>query len=265
MLVPKSLHKLLLDDGHRLRLDVGHVRERVLQVELVALVDDLVLVGLLAVLRVDLPQKHVKVSLGSQLAKRREALVVEEGVVGQVDETLSGAGVWPRGSEGDAPLAVGLLRGIIGDVRATLVHLVDLGGALQSPLDNEVVGIAEEASAVIEIIHDETVETVRPLRSPVAVDDHVKISNVGGELSIPLLGGLKVHLRGGRVREVGGRLAILVQLGHCHRLAILRHWSSSHQLGRTLSAHVDDGDEREGECTSCGNASIKNTTLHLDS
>ncbi len=64
-----TLHVL---DG--LGLDVAHVGEGLHQVQLVALVDDLVLVGLLAVLGVDLLLKEADIILGRKLAEGRESL-----------------------------------------------------------------------------------------------------------------------------------------------------------------------------------------------
>ena len=53
-------------------------------------------------------------------------LGVEEGVVGKVDEDLSRASVFSRGGKSDAAAGVALLGGIVHDVGAGFVHLVDL-------------------------------------------------------------------------------------------------------------------------------------------
>ncbi len=57
-----------------LALDVRHVGEGLHEVQLVALVDDLVLVGLLAVLGVDLVLEEADVILRQELSEGRESL-----------------------------------------------------------------------------------------------------------------------------------------------------------------------------------------------
>jgi len=80
------------------------------------------------------------------LAEGREALGVEEVVVGEVHEDLGRARVLPRGREGHGALAVADVARVVHNVGAVLVHLVDLRVAAEAPLHHEVVRVAEEAS-----------------------------------------------------------------------------------------------------------------------
>mmetsp|Transcript_25069 Transcript_25069/g.50234 ORF Transcript_25069/g.50234 Transcript_25069/m.50234 type:complete len:260 (-) Transcript_25069:2-781(-) len=259
------MSKSLLDDGHALGLDVRHVGECALEVELVALGDDLVLVRLLPVLGVDFAEENVEVGLGGELAEGREALVVEEGVVREVDENLRGARVGSRGREGDPTLGVALVLGIIRDVGAILVHFVNLGGPLQAPLHNEIIGIAEETRAIVEVVHHKAVEAIRALRGPVAVHKELELSDVGGESALPLFRRLQVHARVGSVRKLGRRLAGAIKLSDGNWLSILCDRSSSHQAGWSHGGHVKEGNGAQDQRSCSGEATNEDTFLHRDS
>eukprot|EP00960_Hanusia_phi_P058799 763989-Hanusia_phi.AAC.6 len=112
---------------------------------------------------VDLSQEDVEIVLRGKLSEGGEALVVKESVVRKVHKHLGGSGVGPAGSEGDPALGVALELRVVHDVGAILVERIDLRSSLQAPLHHKVVGIAEESSSVIEVVHDQAVEPVGTL------------------------------------------------------------------------------------------------------
>jgi hypothetical protein len=63
---------------------------------------------------------------------------------------LSGARVRSGSGEGDATPLVALVAGIILDVGASLIHLVDLGVTFQAPLHNELNPTQSELRIAIE-------------------------------------------------------------------------------------------------------------------
>jgi hypothetical protein len=73
-------------------------------------------------------------------------LGVKEGVVGEVDEDLCGAAVGSRCGEGDASAAVALLGGVVADVGARLVHLIDLAVAYTCMYESESCGVCVSLS-----------------------------------------------------------------------------------------------------------------------
>ena len=121
-------------------LDVRELRKSLLEV-FIAVLGDLVLIGLLSIARED--TLELLEPLGHP-SDRREALLVEEGVVTKVDKHLRRSRVGPARGEDNSAAGVGAADGVVLQVRVPVLR-VQLWVARETELHDEARDDAEEA------------------------------------------------------------------------------------------------------------------------
>merc|ERR1719502_1739892 len=148
------------------RVDMANVRQcwEVLHQVLIAMVLDLALVWPLLVSRLDLVNDIIHAII-KNFSKRREALVVQELVVGVVDEDLSGASVWTCFGEGDHSTSVALCHWIVLNVLLGPLGS-DLWLSWDAELHHEAWQNSEEASFIQQACIHHVLEALRALWSP---------------------------------------------------------------------------------------------------
>src|SRR5580658_2092751 len=132
---------------------------------------------------------------GGNLAKRREAHLVELRVISCVDEQLRGARIFAGGGEGDETGLIALRDRIVLEIRFA-PDVVDGGIGAQAELDYESGDDSKERGLLVKAVLDEIVEAVRAERRPCARDLHDEIAR----------GGLELHIESIRSRlfQIGG-------------------------------------------------------------